>query len=77
MTIKSDKDDFKIKSGLWEGYTLYELYKEAHTPFEWHEELFSYAKEVGITIFSTPFDESAISLLEDLNAQHTKLHHSN
>jgi len=73
MTIKSDKDDFKIKSGLWEGYTLYELYKEAHTPFEWHEELFSYAKEVGITIFSTPFDESAISLLEDLNAPAYKI----
>ena len=68
MTINSDKEDFKIKGGLWDGYNLYQLYKEAHTPFEWHKELFDYAKEIDITCFSSPFDESAVDLLEDLNA---------
>tara|TARA_B100001123_G_C15344010_1_gene1036184 strand:- start:5100 stop:6161 length:1062 start_codon:yes stop_codon:yes gene_type:complete len=67
LTIDSDKEDFKIKGGLWDGFTLYELYKSAFTPFEWHKDLFSYSKSVGITCFSTPFDESAVDLLEDLN----------
>ena len=52
MTIDSSKEDFVIKGGLWDGYSLYQLYKEAHTPYEWHYELFSYAKDIGITIFS-------------------------
>ena len=52
MTIESSKTDFVITEGLWKGYTLYDLYKEAHTPFEWHEELFRYAQEIGITLFS-------------------------
>ena len=56
MTIDSDKRDFKIHHGLWKGYTLYNLYKEAYTPFEWHKELFDYAAEQGITLFSSPFD---------------------
>lgn len=63
MTIESDKSDFIIKDGIWSGYNLYDLYKEAHTPFEWHKELFDFAKSIDITIFSTPFDESAIDLL--------------
>lgn len=67
MTIDCDKEDFQIKSGLWEGYNLYKLYSEAYTPFEWHNDLFNYAREVGITLFSTPFDESAVDLLESLN----------
>ena len=67
LTIDSDKEDFRIKGGLWDGLTLYELYKSAFTPFEWHEEMFNYAQSVGITCFSTPFDESAVDLLEDLN----------
>ena len=67
LTLDSDKEDFKIKGGLWDGLTLYELYKSAFTPFEWHEEMFNYAQSVGITCFSTPFDESAVDLLEDLN----------
>ena len=67
LTIDSDSEDFKIKGGLWDGLTLYELYKSAFTPFEWHEEMFNYAQSVGITCFSTPFDESAVDLLEDLN----------
>ena len=52
MTIKSNRDDFKIKEGLWNGYSLYELYEEASTPYEWHKELFNYAKEIDISIFS-------------------------
>jgi N-acetylneuraminate synthase len=67
MTIKSDRDEFKVKSGIWSGYELYDLYNEAHTPYEWHKPLFDYAKEIGITIFSTPFDRTAVDLLEDLN----------
>ena len=68
MTIKSDRDEFKVKSGIWSGYELYDLYNEAHTPYEWHKPLFDYAKEIGITIFSTPFDRMAVDLLEDLNS---------
>lgn len=73
MTIKSDKKDFKINQGLWSGKYLYDLYKIAHTPFEWHKELYNYADELGITIFSTPFDETAVDLLEDLNTPAYKI----
>ena len=73
MTIDSSKEDFVIKGGLWDGYSLYQLYKEAHTPYEWHYELFSYAKDIGITIFSSPFDETAVDLLEDLNTPAYKI----
>tara|TARA_A100001015_G_C14985219_1_gene711241 strand:- start:380 stop:1423 length:1044 start_codon:yes stop_codon:yes gene_type:complete len=68
MTIDSSKPDFIINGGLWDGYKLYDLYDEAKTPFSWHEELFLYSKEIGIDIFSSPFDESAVDLLESLNA---------
>lgn len=68
MTIDCDKEDFQIHGGLWDGYKLYDLYKWAETPFEWHKEIFDYAKKIGITLFSTPFDETAVDLLEDLNA---------
>ena len=73
MTIDSDKADFKISSGLWQGYTLYQLYQQAHTPFEWHKPLFEKAKSVGITLFSTPFDESAVDLLVSLDAPAYKI----
>lgn len=73
MTIDCDKSDFIIKNGLWKNYKLWDLYKEAHTPYEWHEELFTYAKELGITLFSTPFDESAVDLLEKLNSPAYKI----
>lgn len=73
MTLDSDLDDFLIKGGLWNGYKLYDLYKEAHTPFEWHEELFHFAKELNLTIFSSPFDETAVDLLEDLGTPAYKI----
>jgi pseudaminic acid synthase len=66
MTIKSNKRDFRIKGGLWNGYTLWDLYKKAQTPFEWHKDLFDYAKKLKIVCFSTPFDDSAVDLLESL-----------
>jgi pseudaminic acid synthase len=67
MTIKSDKKYFKIKEGLWKGYTLWDLYDKAHTPLKWHKELFNYGKYLGIKIFSTPFDDTAVDFLEKLN----------
>ena len=73
MTIQSDKRDFFIQDGIWSGYSLYDLYQEAHTPFEWHKELFAYAKSINITIFSTPFDESAIDLLCELETPAFKI----
>ena len=73
MTINSSLPDFKINDGLWADRTLYDLYSEAYTPFEWHEELFKHAYENNITIFSTPFDESAVDLLESLNTPAYKI----
>jgi len=73
MTINCDKKDFIIKSGLWKGYKLFDLYNEASTPYEWHKELFSYANEVGIDCFSTPFDQSAFELLEELKTPAYKI----
>ena len=73
MTIASEKPDFKINDGLWKGYTLYDLYKEAYTPFEWHKELFDFAKDKDITLFSSPFDETAVDLLQDLGAPAYKI----
>ena len=66
MTVNSNKKYFKINKGLWKGFNLWELYDKAHTPFEWHKELFQYSKKIGIIIFSTPFDETAVDLLEKL-----------
>lgn len=73
MTIDSDRDDFLITQGLWKGKTLYQLYQEACTPFEWHEELFFHAHEEDITLFSSPFDETAVDLLDSLGAPAYKI----
>jgi N-acetylneuraminate synthase len=73
ITLNCDSEDFKILGGLWDGRTLYELYEEAHMPWEWHKPLFEHARKVGITLFSSPFDNTAIDLLEDLNAPAYKI----
>jgi pseudaminic acid synthase len=73
ITLNCDSEDFKIRGGLWDGRTLYELYEEAHMPWDWHKPLFEYARHLGITIFSSPFDNTAIDLLEDLNAPAYKI----
>ncbi len=68
ITLNCKKDDFLIKQGtLWDGRYLYKLYQEAHTPWEWHKELFEYARDLGIDIFSTPFDKSAVDFLEQFD----------
>jgi len=73
LTIDSDLPDFQLTEGLWAGQSLYELYKGAYMPWEWHKPLFDYAKKIGITIFSSPFDNTAVDLLEDLNTPAYKI----
>lgn len=74
ITIKSDFDDFKIKQGtIWDGKTLYDLYEEAYTPWEWHKKLFQIAFDEGLVCFSSPFDFSAVDFLEQLNAPAYKI----
>ena len=68
ITIAHDGPDFTIQGGLWDGRTLHELYQEAYTPWEWHAELFAKAHDLGITIFSSPFDPTAVDFLEQLEA---------
>ncbi|HEK9103239.1 pseudaminic acid synthase [Bacillus cereus] len=69
MTLDIDNKDFKIEDAdsLWKGNTLYKLYQQAYTPWEWHKPIFNKCKELGITPFSTPFDETAVDFLESLN----------
>ncbi len=73
MTIDCDLPDFRIEGGLWDGFKLYDLYKWAETPYDWHQAMFEHARRCGITVFSTPFDESAVDLLERLDAPAYKI----
>lgn len=73
ITLNCDTEDFRIHGGLWDGRTLYELYEEAHMPWDWHAPLFAHARKQGITVFSSPFDNTAVDLLEDLNAPAYKI----
>lgn len=73
ITLDSDSPDFLIESGLWVGRRLHELYAEAYTPYEWHETLFAKARELGVILFSTPFDDTAVELLEGLGAPAYKI----
>ena len=74
LTLNCKKGDFIIKGGtLWDDKSMYELYSEAYTPWEWHKELFAYAREIGIDIFSSPFDKSAVDFLEQLNPSAYKI----
>ena len=73
ITLDSDKNDFLIKGTIWEGRKFHDLYKEAYTPWAWHEALFACAKEEGLICFSSPFDKTAVDLLEDLGTPAYKI----
>ena len=73
ITLDSDKEDFLIKGTIWDGRRLHELYQEAYTPWEWHETLFKVAREEGLVYFSSPFDPTAVDLLEDLDVPAYKI----
>lgn len=73
MTIACDNEHFKIKGTIWEGKTLHDLYGEAYTPWEWQPKLKEYAEEIGIDLFSTPFDPSSVDFLEEMDVQVYKI----
>jgi N-acetylneuraminate synthase len=73
ITMDMNTPEFMIEGGLWDGQSLYELYQSAFMPWEWHKPLFDYACKIGITIFSSPFDNTAVDLLEDLNTPAYKI----
>lgn len=74
LTLNSDNEDFIIKGGtLWDNKKLYDLYQEAYLPWEWHKELFNYARSIDIDIFSTPFDKTAVDFLEQFNPSAYKI----
>ena len=73
ITIKADNDYFRIKGGLWDGYTLYDLYQEAGTPYEWHKAIKDECEKCGIDFLSTPFNKNAVDFLEDLGVEAYKI----
>lgn len=73
ITLDMRTPQFMIEDGLWEGQSLYSLYESAYMPWDWHKPLFDHAKKLDISIFSSPFDRTAVDLLEDLNAPAYKI----
>jgi len=73
ITLNHRSDEFMLNDGLWKGRSLYELYEWAHTPWEWHQNLFDHAKKSNITLFSSPFDKTAVDLLEKMSAPAYKI----
>ena len=73
ITLDCDAPEFRIEGGLWDGRTLYELYEEAHTPWEWHKPIVERARELGMLCFSTPFDDTAVDFLEKLDVPAYKI----
>jgi pseudaminic acid synthase len=73
ITLNSKKEDFLIKGTIWDGRTLYDLYQEAYTPWDWHKKLFEVANDEGLICFSSPFDKTAVDLLEELNTPAYKI----